>query len=101
MTVFHAIVELSKASWRVLRRYPRLMWFPLLSLASVIAVILFVGPILAPTDGDEIPWLTLFVVLCATYITHTFYEVALTSEALKALRGEPPSVADGLATAVT
>jgi hypothetical protein len=27
MTVLTAIVELTRASWRVLRRHPQLMWF--------------------------------------------------------------------------
>ena len=46
MTVFHAVVELSRASWRVLRGHPRLLWFPLLSLATLVALFMIVAPIL-------------------------------------------------------
>ena len=98
MTVFHAIVELSKASWRVLRRYPRLVWFPLLSMATILTIALLLSPILAPGDDDP-PWLLMFVILSATYLTHTFFSVALTSEALKALRGQAPTIANGLGAA--
>src|SRR5262249_36621442 len=97
MTVFHAIVELSKASWRVLKQHPRLVWFPLLSLATVIGLILIISPILEPDEPP--PWLFLVIVVLIVYPTHTFFQVALTAEALKALRGEEPSVPCGLATA--
>jgi hypothetical protein len=100
MNVFDAVVELSKASWRVLRGHPRLVWFPLLSLASVIALVLIVAPILAPGD-DDTPWLLIIAMTALIYITHTFFAVALTSEALRALRGEATSVTNGLATATT
>lgn len=100
MTVFHAVVELSKASWRVLRGYPRLAWFPALSLASAIALLMMVAPILEPGDG-EVPWLLLIAIIAITSVTHVFFTAALTSEALKALRGESPSITNGLATATT
>jgi len=100
MTVFHAVVELSKASWRVLRGNPRLVWFPVLSLVSLIGLLMIVAPILAPGD-DETPWLLLIVITAITYVTHVFFTVALTSEALRALRGEPPSITNGLAAATT
>ena len=99
MTVFHAIVELSKASWRVLRRYPCLAWFPILELASVIALFMFVIPIIVP-GGDEHPsWLTFYVITVLLYVTQMFFTTALTAEALRALRGETPVIANGLATA--
>jgi len=102
MTVFHAILELSKASWRVLRRHPRLAWFPVLSLASLIAIFILVVPVILPGgEDDEIPWLSLYLITALTYLTNVFYTVGLTSEALRALRGEAPSIPNGLATAVT
>ena len=100
MTVFHAIVELSKASWRVLRRHPRLLYFPFLSLATMIVMLRWIGVIVIPTDDDELPWLSLLVLTSITYLVHVFYTAALTSEALRALRGDTPSIANGLATAV-
>ena len=51
MTVFHAIVELSKASWRVLRCYPRLVWFPLHP----------IGFIAANSWGMQINWVSFLV----------------------------------------
>ena len=101
MTVFHAIVELSKASWRVLRKHPCLAWFPILSLASVIAILMLVAPILMPGEDEEMSWLSVYVLTALLYVTHVFYSVALTGEALRALRGETPSIPNGLATAVT
>jgi hypothetical protein len=99
MTVFHAIIELSKASWRVLRRYPCLAWFPLLSLASVIAMFLYVVPIIIPGSDDHPSWLTFYVITVILFVTQMFFTVALTAEALRALRGETPGIANGLATA--
>jgi hypothetical protein len=98
MTVFHAIVELSKASWRVLRRNPSLAWFPILSIASVIALSIFVVPILIPGD-DDVPWTTFYLITVLFYVTQMFFTAALTGQALRALRGEQPSVPDGLAAA--
>src|SRR5688500_7947374 len=98
MTVFNANVELSKESWRVLRRHPQLAWFPVLSLASVIAVLLFVVPIVVPGD-DELSWTTIYVITVLFYVTQMFFTTALTGEALRALRGEAPSIPNGLATA--
>ncbi|HTR49514.1 MAG TPA: DUF6159 family protein [Kofleriaceae bacterium] len=98
MTVFDAIVELTKASWRVLRRNPTLMWFPLLSLLSTIVVLVFLGPILL---RDEPTWLALFAIGFAIQLVAIFWRVGLTSEALKALRGERPSVAGGVAAAMS
>jgi len=98
MTVFTAIVELTKASWQVLRRHPRLIWFPILSLFATLAMLLIVGPLLAALD--DAPWLAILVVLFAIQLVHVFFMVGLTSEALKALRGDAPiTIGSGLATA--
>ncbi len=99
MTVFQAIVELTKASWRVLRRHPCLAWFPILSLVTAIGVALLLGPILMPGDGDRPSWLSLLVVAAAAHLVQVFYATALTHESLKALRGETPSVRAGIAAA--
>jgi hypothetical protein len=51
----------------------------------------------APTD-DEVPWLVVLVFGFMAHTVHVF-TAALTCEALKALRGEPPSIANGMTTA--
>ena len=101
MTVFQAIVALCRASWNVLRRYPRLCWFPILAVVAMIAMVMLVGSLLAGF-GDEpaIPWLVLLVVATLGHLVHVFFDVALTSEALKALRGEPTSITAGLEAAL-
>lgn len=100
MTVFTAIIELTKASWHVLRRHPRLMWFPILSLFATLAVLSVLGPILAPME--DIPWLAVMMFLFAIHFVHVFFTVGLTNEALKALRGvEPISITSGIEAAST
>lgn len=95
MTVITAITELSRASWRVLRRHPLLAWFPILSLLALIVLVALVSPIL----DDEPPWLTVLGFLFVAHLVHVFFSVALTHEALKALRGDEPSLASGLCSA--
>ena len=98
MTVFTAIVELTKASWRVLRQHPRLIWFPILSLIATLGMFMLVLPML-PGLGDS-PWLAMFVLFFAINLVHVFFSVALTSESLKALRGdESITIAGGITTA--
>lgn len=96
MTVFTAIVELTKASWQVLRRHPRLMWFPILSLFAAIAAIAVLAPVLAPLDE----WVAVLIFVFALHVVHIFFAVGLTNEALRALRGEPTiSIGGGLGAA--
>jgi hypothetical protein len=98
MTVFNAIIELTKASWHVLRRHPRLIWFPILSLLAAVAVISVLAPILAPFE--DAPWLAVLIFVFALHAVHIFFSVALTSEALRALRGETTiSISNGVGTA--
>lgn len=97
MTVLHAIVELTKASWRVLRQHPILMWFPILSVVSMLAVILVLGPILL---RDEPTWAALLAMAFAIHVVGIFYNVALTSQALRALRGEAASIGAGITAAL-
>lgn len=101
MTVFQAIIALGRASWQVLRRHPRLCWFPVLSMIAVISVFLILGPLLATDDDQAVPWLALFVAATIGHLVHVFFDVALTNEALKALRGESPSISSGLDAAVS
>jgi hypothetical protein len=97
MTVLHAIVELTKASWRVLRHHPILACFPILQLISTIALLFLLGPIVI---RDEPTWLGVLVLGFLVHFVHTFYTVGLTSQALAALRGEMPSVGAGIAAAL-
>ena len=99
MTVFTAIVELTKASWHVLRRHPRLIWFPILSVLAATFVFASLIPIIAPGD-DGTPWPTMLVFLFALHAVHVFFLVGLTNEALRALRGEANvSISGGLSAA--
>ncbi len=97
MTVFTATVELSKASWQVLRRHPQLMWFPILSILALFGVLMFIAPLL-PTF-DEFPVLTILFVTFVFEVVQVFFMVALTNEALRALRGAPITVSGGLTAA--
>jgi hypothetical protein len=97
MTVFTATVELSKASWQVLRRHPQLMWFPILSILALFGVLMFIAPLL-PTF-DEFPVLTILFVTFVFELVQVFFMVALTNEALRALRGAPITVSGGLTAA--
>jgi uncharacterized protein DUF6159 len=97
MNVITAIIELSRASLRVLRQRPLLAWFPILSLLTMVVMLALVGPIL----DDEPRWLTILGLVFVAQLIHVFFYVALTHEALKALRGDEPSVASGLATATS
>lgn len=97
MNVITAIVELSRASWRVLRRNPSLAWFPILMLIALVAVFAIVVPLLGPQPR----WLALLGAVFVAHFVHVFFSVALTNEALKALRGEPPSIGNGLGAATS
>jgi hypothetical protein len=101
MTVLQAIVALGRASWQVLRRHPRLCWFPVLSMIAVIGVFVIIGPIIVAPDDDDIPWLALLIVTTIAHLVHVFFDVALTNEALKALRGESPSIGSGVDAAIS
>ena len=98
MTVFHAIIELTKASWRVLRRHPMLACFPILELVTMFVVLFVVGPIVMHAEPT---WLSLLLLGIALHCVHVFYAVALTSQALVALRDETPSVGAGFAAALS
>ncbi|HEU0030475.1 MAG TPA: DUF6159 family protein [Kofleriaceae bacterium] len=102
MNVIDAIVELTKASWRVLRRHPSLAWFPILSLAVVMTFLIAISPILDPGDGDggEVSMLVIFGITLCMHAIQVFFTASLTTEALKALRGETPGIACGIGAAL-
>ncbi len=102
MTVFTAIVELTRASWRVLRAHPLLMWFPFLTVATLIGLTVLAA-VLEPKfeRNEDVPWLVLALVTFVMHLISVFFRAGLTNEALKALRGEQPALASGLVVAVT
>jgi hypothetical protein len=74
------------------------MWFPILSLAATFGVLLFMAP-LVPHD---MPWLAIVMFFFAVHVVHVFFSVSLTSEALKALRGDHTiTIGGGISTACT
>jgi hypothetical protein len=96
MTVISAIVELTKSSWRVLRRNPLLFWFPILSLATTILVISFLAPFL---ERIHLPWLAVMIVLFSVHFINVFFGAALTNEAFKAMRGGTAGIGSGIGAA--
>ncbi len=100
MSVMNAIVELTKASWRVFRRYPVLAWFPIIAVACALTFLFAVAPIIDPGDDNELAWPTVLVIAVCLEAIHVFFMAALTNEALKALRGEMPSVPCGVGSAL-
>jgi hypothetical protein len=101
MSVMNAIVELTKASWRVFRRHPILAAFPIMAIACALTFLFAVAPIIDPGDGDgELAWPTVLVLALCLEAIHVFFMAGLTSEALKALRGQTPSVPCGVGSAL-
>lgn len=99
MTVFKAIVLLTKASWHVLRRHPTLIWFPILSVFATFVLLALVGPLLPMLE--DLPWIAVLAVMFLVHVVQVFFSVGLTSEALKALRGDQTiTIGGGLATAM-
>lgn len=100
MSVMNAIVELTRASWRVFRRHPVLAWFPIMGIASALAFLFALVPILDPGEPGELSWLALLGIALALEAIHMFFMAGLTNEALKALRGETPTVPCGVGSAI-
>jgi hypothetical protein len=97
-------LALTGQSWRVLRAHRELAVFPLI---GALCVVLLAGPVFVPgaylaDRGDTAA--AVVVIAVATYIASfltTFFGVAMAAAADKALRGEDPSVRDGIAVART
>lgn len=95
-------LALTGQSWRVLRAHRELTVFPLV---GAVCILLLAGPVFVPgaylaDRGDTAPAVALIAL--ATYIASfltTFFGVALAAAADKALRGEDPSVRDGIRVA--
>jgi hypothetical protein len=97
-------LALTGQSWRVLRAHRELTVFPLV---GAVCIFMLAGPVFVPgaylaDRGDTVPGVAL--IAAATYLASfltTFFGVALAAAADKALRGEDPSVRDGLRLART
>jgi hypothetical protein len=97
MTIFDTTHGIGKAALRVLRARPRLVLFPLLTVAVNLTLVLILLPGLNdPTDG-----LTLALLYFLGHGVAVFFTAALTCEALRALRGQSTSLAGGVGCAAS
>ena len=106
MSIARASVEIGRASLRVVRANPRLLWFPALCQLAVIAVALvLLGPlvegfgfadVLGIAEEDSLPWWVALSFYAAIHAVIAFFGVGLTHQALRALGGHTVSVAAGL-----
>ena len=97
MTIFDTTHGIGRASLRVLRARPRLVLFPLLAIAVNLTLLLLLLPDLHdPEDG-----VTLALVYFLGHGVAVFFTAGLTCEALRALRGQPTSLAGGLGCAAS
>jgi Family of unknown function (DUF6159) len=97
MSVFDTPMCIGKATLRVLRGRPRLVLFPLLAVAGNLTLLLMLFPDLdRPWDG-----MTLALLYFLGHGVASFFSAGLTCEALRALRGQPISLAGGLGCAAS
>lgn len=128
MGVLKRTFSITKASFRALWANPRLLIFPALSgIAMLLIVASFIAPLaiaLSGNAGDLPVWLAsiidrlgslrgdgltisplgylaMFAFYFVLYFVAIFFNVAMTREALKSLRGEPTSVLAGLGFALS
>lgn len=106
-------IELSKQSWSALRQNRHLIVFPLISgIGMLIVTILFFipeafafRPLFEAEDPTAGQWIVAFAVLFIYYLVAsfvvTFSNTALVGATLKAVRGEPATVGDGIAIATS
>ena len=103
--------QLSAQSWRALRENPQLLLFPLISLiASILVTIVFFIPIAGTNlvdiaQGRENPSILTIIVLFLYYVVNytvvIFSNTALIGAAAVAIRGEKPTLQDGLNLAMS
>lgn len=100
MSVLKTSIEIARASFRVLNRNRRLMAFPVLSIVATITLAVLLFPIIAAGSSAE-AGIGIAVFYFALHFVNTYFSAALTSESLRALRGQPTSVTGGLGCAAT
>lgn len=95
--------KMAGASWRVIRSQPSLASFPLLAVASMAVYVLLivtpVGVVGALTVGEQtdlVYWVVVALALFGSNVVATFFGVATIANAAAVLRGEDPTVSDGL-----
>jgi Family of unknown function (DUF6159) len=101
MNAFKTSLEISRASYRVLRNHRRLMWFPALSVAAMAGLFAVVFPLHVPVSdhgGATVTWGLIAFYVLANAIG-VFFSAGLTCESLRALRGQDTSVTAGLGCA--
>jgi len=109
---------MARASFAILRRYPRLVIFPLISGAALLVVLGAIAVSLLPqlgsmhdlthgiwdklgTDGSGNIWfyVVAYIAIYVLTVIGVFFNVALVQCALRCHAGQEPSVRDGLAAA--
>jgi len=104
--------SMARASYAVLRRYPRLVVFPVISGAALLVVLGAIALSLFPQLGsmydfihgtNENVWFYVagYLVLYVATVIAVFFNVALIHCALRCHTGQEPSIRDGLTAAAT
>jgi hypothetical protein len=97
MNAFATTTEIARVSLRVLSRNRQLLWFPVLSLATALGLVITFAPWLPePSAAGGIAIACLYFALV---LSSAFFDAALTRGALSALRQQPATVTDGLTCA--
>ncbi len=99
MSSLGTVLEIFKASGRVLRRHPRLLVFPLLTVGAMLFLLLLFLPYL-DEEPVELGFSMALFYFCGQLVQN-FLDAALTCESLRALRGQEVSVSGGLGSAAT
>ncbi len=111
-------VEITQQCWKALRQNPQLMMFPLISGIALflVSVFFFVptgvvfwvawgGDVPSETELTSLEWLILtlfgFLYYFVCYTVIIFSNTALVGASLKLLRGQPATVGDGIAIALS
>ncbi len=93
------------ASWRVVRKEPSLLAFPLFAtIFGLLYTLLIVAPLgvvgwLAIGENTILVWVLLAIMLFGSSIGATFFGVAAAANASRVFNGEDPKIGDGIALA--
>jgi len=102
---FTRSLELARASWSVVRADKELMWFPVLSVIALVAIlgslvvpVVVLGGLAAATPGEPGPlaWLASLAFYVTAYFIGLFFNTALVGAAMIRMDGGDPTVGDGL-----
>ncbi len=93
------------ASWRVVRKEPSLLAFPLFAtIFGLVYTLLIVAPLgvvgwLAIGENTVLMWVLIAIMLFGSSIGATFFGVAAAANASRVFNGEDPKIGDGIALA--